>query len=66
MYLGLIVLFVCLPLALGSFYALMPGLLIGLLFVVRTGKEDAMLQEELVGYKDYAARVKWRLVPRIY
>jgi protein-S-isoprenylcysteine O-methyltransferase Ste14 len=66
MYLGIIVLFIGLPLALGSFYALIPGLLIGLLFVVRTAKEDAMLQAELAGYKEYARQVRWRLVPGIF
>ncbi len=66
MYLGIIVLFLGLPLALASFYALIPGLLIGILFVIRTAKEDAMLQEELAGYKEYAGQVRWRLVPGVY
>ena len=66
MYLGIIVLFLGLPLALDSFYALIPGLLIGILFVVRTAKEDAMLQAELAGYKEYTGQVRWRLVPGIY
>ena len=66
MYLGIIVLFLGLPLALGSFYALIPGLLIGILFVVRTAKEDAMLQAELAGYKEYTGQVRWRLLPGVY
>lgn len=63
MYLGIIVLFLCLGPALGSWYALVPGLAIGALFVVRTAKEDAMLREELAGYEDYAERVRYRLIP---
>jgi protein-S-isoprenylcysteine O-methyltransferase Ste14 len=66
MYLGIIVLFLGLPLALGSFYALIPGLLIGILFVVRTAKEDAMLQTELTGYTEYARQVRWRLMPGLF
>ena len=32
----------------------------------RTLLEDKMLLEELVGYKEYAARVKYRLAPGIW
>ena len=28
--------------------------------------EDRILQKELAGYSDYAARVRWRLVPGIW
>ena len=66
MYLGIVVLFLGLPLALVSFYAEISGLLIGILFVVRTAKENAMLQAELAGYQEYARRVRYRLVPGVY
>jgi protein-S-isoprenylcysteine O-methyltransferase Ste14 len=62
MYLGILVLFLSLGPALGSWYALVPGLMIDGLFVVRTAKEDQMLREELPGYADYARRVRYRLV----
>jgi len=54
------------PLALGSVWALIPGGLIALLFVVRTALEDKTLREELPGYQDYAARVRHRLLPGIW
>ena len=66
MYLGILVLFLYLGPALGSFYALIPGSAIGILFVIRTGKEDAMLLNELSGYKDYAQRVHFRLIPGLW
>jgi len=66
MYLGILVLFLCLGPALGSWYALIPGLAIDGLFVVRTAKEDEMLREELAGYEDYALRVRYRLIPGIW
>jgi protein-S-isoprenylcysteine O-methyltransferase Ste14 len=66
MYLGIICLYVCLGPALGSWYALIPGLGIGVLFVVRTALEDRMLRDELTGYEDYAARVRHRLIPGIW
>ena len=66
MYLGILVLFLCLGPALDSFYALIPGSAIGILFVIRTAKEDTMLQNELAGYKDYAQRVRYRLIPGLW
>ncbi len=32
----------------------------------RTAKEDRMLHAQLPGYTDYAARVKWRLLPGVW
>jgi len=66
MYLGVILLFLGMPMALGSWWALLPGAAIGLLFVLRTAKEDRMLREELPGYTGYARHVGYRLVPRIW
>ena len=66
MYVGVILAVICLPLALGSLWALIPALLIVFLFVVRTGLEDRTLMEELPGYKLYAERVSFRLIPGIW
>jgi len=61
-------LFLCagVPLALGSFWALIPGAVTTLVLVVRTILEDRTLHKELEGYKDYAARVPHRLIPWIW
>jgi len=37
-----------------------------LLTIIRTALEDKTLQEELDGYKEYAARVRYRLLPGIW
>jgi protein-S-isoprenylcysteine O-methyltransferase Ste14 len=66
MYAGNVVLFLCTPLVLGSWWAGIPALLIGALFVLRTYLEDRMLQQELEGYSDYAQRVRYRLLPGIW
>ena len=66
MYIGIILLFLSIPLALGSWWALIPGVGIGILFVIRTAKEDQMLRSELSGYADYSNRVRYRLVPGIW
>ncbi len=66
MYLGVIVFMLGLPLVLGSYWALVPGGLIGVLFVLRTALEDKFLQAELPGYKAYARQVRYRLIPGIW
>jgi protein-S-isoprenylcysteine O-methyltransferase Ste14 len=66
MYAGILVLFLCLGPALASGYALIPGLAIDVLFIVRTAKEDGMLREELPGYEEYARRVRYRLIPGVW
>jgi protein-S-isoprenylcysteine O-methyltransferase Ste14 len=65
-YAGIIALFLFIPLALGSLYGLIPGVIIGLLFIARTALEDKTLRRELPGYEDYAQRVRYRLLPGIW
>jgi protein-S-isoprenylcysteine O-methyltransferase Ste14 len=54
------------PLMLMSRPAMLVAPLLGMWFVVRTALEDATLRKELPGYADYARRVKFRLVPRVW
>jgi protein-S-isoprenylcysteine O-methyltransferase Ste14 len=37
-----------------------------MILVVRTVIEDRLLHEELDGYKEYAARVRYRLIPGVW
>ena len=53
-------------LALGSVWALIPAFVASIIAVIRTVLEDQTLQEELPGYRDYAQRVRYRLLPGIY
>ncbi len=66
MYASIIPFILCVALILGSWWALAPGAIIACLFVIRTGLEDRMLQAELPGYKEYARRVRYRLVPGVW
>ncbi len=54
------------PLALGSLRALIPAAVAISILVVRTALEDRMLRRELQGYKEYAGRVRYRLVPGLW
>lgn len=66
MYAAIIPFVLCVALILGSWWALLPGAVITVLFVIRTALEDRMLQEELPGYQEYARRVRYRLLPGVW
>lgn len=53
-------------LALGSVWALIPAVFALGITVIRTVLEDRALQEDLPGYKDYARRVHFRLLPGVW
>jgi protein-S-isoprenylcysteine O-methyltransferase Ste14 len=62
-YAAAIAMFVGIPLALASWWGLLPAGLAIALLVVRTGLEDHLLQAELSGYCEYARQTRYRLVP---
>lgn len=66
MYLGIMVAFLGLPIALGSWWGMIPSTPIIGLFVYRTYREDLMLIRGLNGYAEYTERVKYRLLPGIW
>jgi protein-S-isoprenylcysteine O-methyltransferase Ste14 len=65
-YAGAILAAIALPLALGSLWALIPACIGAAGFVLRTGLEDKTLRQHLGGYLDYAAQVRYRLIPGIW
>jgi protein-S-isoprenylcysteine O-methyltransferase Ste14 len=66
MYVGILFMSWGMPLLLGSWLAVIPGVLTILLFIVRTSLEDRTLQAELPGYKEYTRRVRYRLIPGVW
>jgi protein-S-isoprenylcysteine O-methyltransferase Ste14 len=65
-YTGLIVSTLTYPLILGSWWGFVLSGMLTLMIVIRTRLEDRMLQKELPGYKEYAKRVKYRLIPLVW
>ncbi len=65
-YVGFILQSVSVPFLLGSWWALVPGIIAMVLMIIRTSLEDAMLQAELPGYQDYVRKVPCRLIPGIW
>jgi protein-S-isoprenylcysteine O-methyltransferase Ste14 len=66
MYVGAILTMICTPLALGSWWALVPGGIGSLAMIVRTALEDNTLQNELPGYAAYAQQTPYRLLPGVW
>jgi protein-S-isoprenylcysteine O-methyltransferase Ste14 len=65
-YVSAIAIFIGIPLALGSWWAIVPAALAIALLILRTGLEDRLLQAALLGYADYARRTRYRLMPGIW
>ncbi len=65
-YLGVILAVISMPLILGSVVSFIPAGFVILLFIIRTVLEDRTLKGELDGYREYAARVKYRMFPGIW
>ena len=66
MYMGTLPLTIAMPLALGSWWALLPVLAIVPALVWRLVDEERVLRRDLPGYAAYCARVRYRLVPGIW
>lgn len=66
MYTATVLMFVMIPLILGSLAALPVFLIYPAIIVKRIGNEEQVLKAELKGYADYCTRVKYRLLPHIW
>lgn len=66
MYMATILLFLMIPLVLGSWYALIVFAFYPAIIVVRLKDEEALLTRELPGYAEYRQRVKYRIIPFVW
>lgn len=66
MYLGMMILTVFSPLALGSYWAVIPGLAIIPILVARIINEETLLAKELTGYTEYMQQTRYRLIPGVW
>ncbi|GBE64325.1 hypothetical protein MFM001_07870 [Mycobacterium sp. MFM001] len=66
MYTGNVIMMVGIPLALGSYWGLLL-LIVGIaVLAIRIRDEEKLLSHELTGYREYAERVQYRLVPYVW
>jgi protein-S-isoprenylcysteine O-methyltransferase Ste14 len=65
-YAGGLIGYLATPFALGTLWSFLPAVLTGIALIARTALEDQTLQNELTGYREYAARVRYRLLPGVW
>ena len=66
MYAGISLMYIASPVALGSFWALIPALFIVPILVARLRNEEQVLLRDLPGYEEYTHKVRYRLLPGIW
>jgi protein-S-isoprenylcysteine O-methyltransferase Ste14 len=66
MYVGVLIMVIGVPLALGSWWGLLVVLASIAILVLRILDEEKMLRGQLEGYDAYARGVRYRLVPRLW
>lgn len=66
MYSATVILFLSMPLVLGSLYAFIPFLFYPFIIARRIKMEEEFLEKELPGYCDYKKEVRYRLIPLIW
>jgi protein-S-isoprenylcysteine O-methyltransferase Ste14 len=65
-YAGGVLSWLAAPIFFSSYWLVIPTAIVIALTVIRTALEDRMLLEELPGYRDYAQKVRFRLLPGIW
>jgi protein-S-isoprenylcysteine O-methyltransferase Ste14 len=66
MYLATVLLYMFAPLALGSYWAMIPTVLFLFVFVPRIKDEEKVLAQNLEGYKEYTLKTRYRLIPGLW
>jgi len=66
MYTGVIIMYTASPLALGSYWALLPALIIPIIIIFRIFNEEKVLKRDLEGYTEYTHKVRYRLIPGVW
>ena len=66
MYLATLLMFLPIPLVLGSFWGLIPFAIYPAAIIMRIINEEKVLSEGLSGYSEYRKKVKYRLIPLIW
>ena len=66
MYIGAFLMYLGMPLVLGSVGALTLGAAIVALMIWRTSREDLALRQELPGYEEFTKRTRYRLLPGVW
>ncbi|MFH1050158.1 MAG: isoprenylcysteine carboxylmethyltransferase family protein [bacterium] len=66
MYIGTLLMMLATPLALGSYWALIPAMFMPGILIIRIFTEEKVLRKNLIGYNEYCEKTKYRLIPFIW
>lgn len=66
MYLGVLIMFLLTPIALGSYWALIPFAVLPVTLILRILNEEKVLSNNLQGYREYCQKTRFRLIPFIW
>jgi protein-S-isoprenylcysteine O-methyltransferase Ste14 len=66
MYLGVMIMYIPMPLALGSWWGLIPVAILPIVLVFRIINEEKVLTESLPGYGDYCRQTRYRVLPGVW
>lgn len=66
MYVGVLIMFIPTPIALGSYWGLIPFAFLPFSFALRILNEEKVLSENLKGYNEYCLKTKYRLIPKVW
>ena len=66
MYSATLLLFLSMPIVLGSVYSFLIFLAYPFIIAKRIKHEEAFLEKELEGYSEYKKKVRYRLIPLIW
>ena len=66
MYVAMLIIYLAEPLALGSYWAMLPALGMIPIFIARIRNEETLLKKDLTGYEAYCDEVNYRLLPGIW
>ena len=66
MYTSTIFLFLSMPLVLDSIFSFIVMLIYPIIIIFRIKNEEEFLEKELMGYKEYKEKVKYRLIPYLW
>ena len=66
MYMATVLLFLMMPIVLGSWYSLIVFAFYPAIIIVRLKDEEELLSRELPGYTEYKQKVKYRLIPFLW
>lgn len=66
MYTGILLLYLFSPLALGSYWGVIPAAVLVVVIIIRIRNEEEVLLRELKGYAAYTRATRYRLIPGIW